>query len=66
METQLKTCESQLKDLRLRGEELSLVAPKMVNPTEIKALQTSYIELQQKVSTPLHYHFTEHTKSHQN
>lgn len=49
MEAQLKTCEVQLRDLRQRGEELSVVAPKMINPTEIKALQTSYMELQQKV-----------------
>ena len=50
METQLKTCEGQLRDLRHRGEELSEVAPKMINPTEIKALQTNYMELQQKVN----------------
>lgn len=50
MEAQLKTCEGQLRDLRQRGEELSVVAPKMINPTEIKALQTSYMELQQKVT----------------
>ena len=54
METHLKTCEGQLRDLRQRGEELSIVAPKMINPTEIKALQTNYMELQQKVSSNIH------------
>lgn len=50
METHLHRCEGKLDSLKKKETELSALYPQGVFPSELRTLQTNYMDLQRRVS----------------